>query len=249
MHLIHAVPSRNVAGLLFASLTFAGTSTRTPGHIPHDPAAVTAKMSEWKITLSQETIPAGTVAFTATNAGTIPHAFEVEGQGMEKKTDVIQPGSSATITLTLKPGTYEVYCPVGEDSHKKLGMVTHLRVVRATGSAPSGYSASRSTSGPSATDASMSNTAMQDHAMSEPSTSARPKIQAIKVTGGGPVIQILPGPFPFPDSAARVLQAVRRRARRTRVPGEERSLLEQRDSDLGDVQRSRPGTRARCVTR
>jgi len=33
-----------------------------------------------------------------------------------------------------------------------------------------------------------------------------PSIQAIRVTGGGPVIQILPGPFPFPDSAAPILQ-------------------------------------------
>jgi len=33
------------------------------------------------------------------------------------------------------------------------------------------------------------------------------KIQAIGVTSGGPVIQILPGPFPFPDSAAPILRA------------------------------------------
>ncbi len=31
-------------------------------------------------------------------------------------------------------------------------------------------------------------------------------VRAIQVTGGGPVIQILPGPFPFPDSAAPVIQ-------------------------------------------
>lgn len=30
--------------------------------------------------------------------------------------------------------------------------------------------------------------------------------KAIRVSGGGPVIQILPGPFPFPDSAARVIR-------------------------------------------
>jgi hypothetical protein len=30
--------------------------------------------------------------------------------------------------------------------------------------------------------------------------------QAIRVTSGGPVIQILPGPFPFPDSAAPILR-------------------------------------------
>src|SRR2546426_1466527 len=33
------------------------------------------------------------------------------------------------------------------------------------------------------------------------------EVQSIRVTSGGPVIQILPGPFPFPDSAAPILQA------------------------------------------
>src|SRR5207249_11961793 len=33
------------------------------------------------------------------------------------------------------------------------------------------------------------------------------KGQSVRVTSGGPVIRILPGPFPFPDSAAPILQA------------------------------------------
>src|SRR2546426_11769391 len=33
------------------------------------------------------------------------------------------------------------------------------------------------------------------------------EVQSIRVTSGGPVIQILPGPFPFPGSAAPILQA------------------------------------------
>src|SRR5437867_12137251 len=33
------------------------------------------------------------------------------------------------------------------------------------------------------------------------------RLHAIRVTSGGPVIQILPGPFPFPDSAAPILKA------------------------------------------
>jgi hypothetical protein len=127
------------------------------------------------------------VTFTVTNTGTIPHALEVEGQGIERETDVVQPGSSVTLTLTLKPGTYEVYCPVGGDSHKKLGMATHLRVVSAQGA--SGYPSDAMSGSPS-------------HEMSAPATG----VQAIRVTGGGPVIQILPGPFPFPDSAAPILR-------------------------------------------
>jgi len=137
---------------------------------------VSATLSEWKVELSQGTITAGSVTFTVTNAGSIPHAFEIEGQGIERETAVIQPDSNATLTLTLKPGTYEVYCPVGNDSHKKLGMETQLKVGSAYDAGGGAMSAST------------------------------PKIQAIRVTGGGPVIQILPGPFPFPDSAAPILQ-------------------------------------------
>jgi uncharacterized cupredoxin-like copper-binding protein len=186
MNYTHAMPSRNVAGLLFAALTFAGTpAQRTPAA----PTAVSAKLSEWKVELSQGTITSGSVTFTVTNAGTIPHAFEVEGQGIERETAVIQPGSSGTLTLTLKPGTYDVYCPVGEDSHKKLGMETHLRVVPAGGASASGYGGGAVSESPSPE-------------LRAPATN----IAGIQVTGGGTVIQILPGPFPFPDSAAPILR-------------------------------------------
>jgi len=127
-----------------------------------DPARVDVRLSEWKVELSQPGVSAGTVRFVITNAGSIPHGFEVEGQGIEQEIPMIQPGASDTLTVTLQPGMYEVYCPVGQDSHKKLGMETHLTVA---------------------------------------------KVQTIRVTGGGPVIQILPGPFPFPDSAAPILKA------------------------------------------
>ncbi len=181
----HAMPSRTVAGLIFALLALAAA----PGHrAPTNPVAVSAKLSEWKVELSARTVAAGTVTFTIANDGTIPHAFEVEGQGIEQETAVIQPGSSATLTLTLKPGSYEVYCPVGEDSHKKLGMETRLTVVGAKSAPASGYN-----------DTEMGGSNFSE--MSESPTRGE-QVQAIRVAGGGPVIQILPGPFPFPDSAA-----------------------------------------------
>src|SRR5256884_4353880 len=152
---------------------------------PDAPSQVNVRLSEWKVELSQQTIATGAVRFAVTNAGSIPHGFEVEGQGIEKEIETIQPGASDTLTLTLKTGSYDVYCPVGEDSHKKLGMDTHLKVVSGSSQAPSGYGASE---------------------MGESHMKAE-RVQAIRVTGGGPVIQILPGPFPFPDSAAPILAA------------------------------------------
>jgi len=174
----HAVPTRNVAGVLLAAAALAAAQ---PTHRAR--GAVSAKLSEWKVELSEATIAAGPVTFTISNAGSIPHAFEVEGEGIEQETKVIQPGATATLALTLKPGTYEVYCPVGEDSHKKLGMETHLTVVGSNSAASAGYGSSAVREAPAE------------------------KVQAIGVTSGGPVIQILPGPFPFPDSAAPILKA------------------------------------------
>ena len=157
----------------------------------HAPTTVSANLSEWTIALSEATAPAGPITFTATNRGSIPHAFEVEGQGIEKETALIQPGASATLTLTLAPGTYEVYCPVGQDSHKKLGMETHLTVL--------------GSGNPSSTPAvEQGPTSDQDADRHEDAPAAA---KWIRVTGGGPVIQILPGPFPFPDSAGPILQS------------------------------------------
>lgn len=68
---------------------------------------------------------AGKVTFTYNNPSGVPHAFEVEGNGVEGKTDTITK-SDASVTVDLKPGTYEFYCPV--DGHKAAGMEGTLTV-------------------------------------------------------------------------------------------------------------------------
>ena len=183
-----------VAGLLVVGALGAAMPARRGS-----PVAVSAKLSEWTIQLSEATVPAGQVTFTATNGGSIPHAFEVEGNGTERETPLIQPGASATLTLTLKPGTYEVYCPVGENSHKKLGMDAHLKVVGAAGpaAAPSAYGRG----------AVSEKLAMSGHEATAEANGTTAAAEPIRVTGGGPVIQILPGPFPFPDSAGPILKS------------------------------------------
>ena len=63
MSYVRAIPVRSAAGLLLAAVALAGapaSARRAPG----DPAAVTAKVSEWKVDLSERTVPARTAAYT-----------------------------------------------------------------------------------------------------------------------------------------------------------------------------------------
>jgi plastocyanin len=68
----------------------------------------------------------GTYVFEAVNSGDTVHALEVEGEGIEEKTEEIQPGQSAELKVELAAGTYELYCPVG--GHKEEGMEGTLTV-------------------------------------------------------------------------------------------------------------------------
>ena len=73
-----------------------------------------------------QTVPAGAIAFNIENGGKEDHAFEIEGNGIEEKTQPIKRGESAALTVNLKPGTYTVYCPIKD--HPKKGMKTTITV-------------------------------------------------------------------------------------------------------------------------
>ena len=62
----------------------------------------------------------GTYTFEATNNGQTEHALEIEGTGVEEETETLAPGAKGTITVELKMGEYEMYCPV--DGHRDRGM-------------------------------------------------------------------------------------------------------------------------------
>jgi plastocyanin len=67
-----------------------------------------------------------TIALVNPDGNQLPHAIEVEGNGVEEETETIQPGGSASVTFELEPGTYELYCPVG--NHREQGMEGTLTV-------------------------------------------------------------------------------------------------------------------------
>ncbi len=153
-------------------------------------AATTVRvvLAEWSVTLSPARVPPGEVTFEIRNAGSIPHGFEIEGHGIEREVANLARGASGRLAVTLEGGAYEVYCPIGNGSHEKLGMKTTLTVA----------------AGRAGGHATMAMGAMEDHAM-HAAAGAGTRAQAAEIEGGGPVIQILPGPFPFADSAAAVI--------------------------------------------
>ncbi|HYQ89128.1 MAG TPA: hypothetical protein VEU09_05815 [Candidatus Binatia bacterium] len=158
------------------------------------PNTVQVSLTEWRVSLTPKEVPPGPVVFQVTNSGKVPHALEIEGRGLEKSTSRILPGASATLALDLRPGTYEAYCPIGRGSHKRMGMTNHLSVADA-----------KATSAESGEYGEYDHGGMHDMGHGEEAErSDAPKM--MKVLGGGPVIQILPGPFPFADSAMVVIR-------------------------------------------
>jgi plastocyanin len=95
----------------------------------------TVQISEKEFSLTPSTVTlskTGTYAFRITNNGTITHALEIEGNGVEEKSGDIQAGSSVTLTATFgRNGSYEIYCPI--DGHKAQGMRGTLTVGTGTG--------------------------------------------------------------------------------------------------------------------
>jgi hypothetical protein len=172
---------------------------------------VKVSLSEWKVELTPNKVPPGPVVLEVSNAGSIPHAFEVEGHSVEQSTPQIQPGATATLKLDLGAGSYEAYCPVGKGSHKMLGMNSHLTVGSAkpaatikTSSAPAKYEEHEATEAYPAGQMPMDHEMAMKHDDDDDDYAGAAK--SMKVSGGGPVIQILPGPFPFADSAAAVIR-------------------------------------------
>lgn len=76
--------------------------------------------SEYQIDPADPTVAAGKVTFSIANEGQQTHDIEIEGNGVEAKSETISGGGSGELTVDLKPGTYEMYCTI--DGHRQLGM-------------------------------------------------------------------------------------------------------------------------------
>jgi uncharacterized cupredoxin-like copper-binding protein len=89
--------------------------------------AVDMSLTDFALNPADPSVNAGTVTFDVTNDGQTTHALEVEGPGEEVETEDLAPGDAAKLTVDLnKPGTYEMYCPVG--NHREMGMEGEITV-------------------------------------------------------------------------------------------------------------------------
>jgi plastocyanin len=65
----------------------------------------------------------GKVTLKLVNKSSTPHAIEIEGNGVEDKTETIT-GGQGEVTVDLKAGDYEYYCPVGQHRQTMKGTLT-----------------------------------------------------------------------------------------------------------------------------
>ncbi len=117
-------------------------------------STVTVSLKEWSVEASVQQVKPGTVTFSVTNAGTMPHDFVViksdlppeqlpvdaDGRVIESKVntlgriDAFAAGSMQTLSLDLTPGKYLLICNVVDTSgskpvsHYENGMVASLLV-------------------------------------------------------------------------------------------------------------------------
>jgi uncharacterized cupredoxin-like copper-binding protein len=88
---------------------------------------ISISATDFAFTPSTVTVDApGTYTFDLTNDGGTDHALEIEGNGIEEETGTVSPGDTASVTVDLESGSYEMYCPI--DGHRAQGMEGEISV-------------------------------------------------------------------------------------------------------------------------
>jgi len=118
--------------------TAAKSSSNSPSSKRVDPRSggFEIGLGEWAITAEARAIRPGPVTFVIHNRGTVPHGFEIELEGessghgsgdlFKAETELLQPGESTRMSVTLSPGVHKIECLV--DGHDDMGMEDLLDV-------------------------------------------------------------------------------------------------------------------------
>jgi plastocyanin len=79
-----------------------------------------------KFTETEYTATAGEVTVEFANDSQVPHAAEIEGNGVEEETETVTGQDAPPLKVDLPAGEYTIYCPVG--NHRQAGMEAKLTV-------------------------------------------------------------------------------------------------------------------------
>ncbi|HKS77266.1 MAG TPA: plastocyanin/azurin family copper-binding protein [Gaiellaceae bacterium] len=93
-----------------------------PGATSLTTTRVSVSATEFRFTLSKQSVPAGKVVFTVSNKGKITHDFSIDG----KTSAMVQPGETTTLTVRLGAGKFLYLCTV--PGHAEAGMKGTLAV-------------------------------------------------------------------------------------------------------------------------
>jgi len=109
-------------------LCLAGLTAASAAEPQKAPAAapVEVHLTEYAVAMPT-TLPAGPTTFAVHNDGHKTHSFKIEGPGIDELlSKPVRPHETGTLQVTLQPGEYKVYCPIG--SHSAKGMTLTLAV-------------------------------------------------------------------------------------------------------------------------
>jgi uncharacterized cupredoxin-like copper-binding protein len=123
-----ALPLAALALTIVGAAT-AGVAMRMAGA---GPTRVMVIETDFHLALSTQVFHGGKYTFVAVNKGKIAHSLEITGPGMKPTQlgHLLNPGQSSSLSLTLRPGRYDIFCPV--PGHRAAGQEARI-VVRAGG--------------------------------------------------------------------------------------------------------------------
>ena len=125
--ILHRVRRTFLLSLSALALVAGAAAAAGPAGASSKPSTVIAKETDFHIALSRNSFSTGKYTFVAVNKGQVTHSLEITGPGLSSpKTKNIEPGQKTDLTVNLKKGRYDVFCPI--PGHKALGMNLKITV-------------------------------------------------------------------------------------------------------------------------
>jgi hypothetical protein len=88
---------------------------------------VGARLYQYRIELTADTVPAGEVEFHVVNAGTTEHMLMVRSETVFASTAHLEPGETAVLRVDIPPGEHTVICIVRDEyDHPSEGMIRRI---------------------------------------------------------------------------------------------------------------------------